>query len=71
MSELMSSFKLTTYPIVALVLFLGAFLAVCVMIFRKSGRNSLRHAASIPLSDAPTPPCCGRCTQTGGSSAPD
>ncbi len=53
MSQLMSSLGLTTFPLVALVLFVLAFGAICWRAWREPGA---RHAA-IPLhDDSPTTP---------------
>lgn len=78
MSELMSSFHLTTYPIVALVLFLVAFAALCVYVYSRGNRQTMHAAGLLPLADAPSSvealpsagsrqdtcagACCGRCT---------
>ncbi len=51
MSELISHFKLTTYPIVALLIFAAAFASICWRVFRSSQRNAMSRNASIPLSD--------------------
>ena len=51
MSELISHFKLTTYPVVALVIFLIVFGAVCWRVFKPSQRADMDRNASIQLSD--------------------
>ncbi|MBL8761621.1 MAG: cbb3-type cytochrome c oxidase subunit 3 [Phycisphaerae bacterium] len=51
MSELISSFKLTTFPIVALVIFTVAFAALCWKVFRPGQRDQMNRHASIPLGD--------------------
>ncbi|MBX3384976.1 MAG: cbb3-type cytochrome c oxidase subunit 3 [Phycisphaeraceae bacterium] len=55
MSELMSAMQLTTFPIVALVLFLLAFAAVLARIFRAGSRAEMDRHATLPL-DEPIPP---------------
>ena len=51
MSELISHFKLTTYPIVALVIFLIVFSTVCWRVLRPGQRADMDRNGSIPLSD--------------------
>lgn len=51
MSELISHFKLTTYPIVALVIFLVVFSTVCWRVFKPSQRVDMDRNGSIPLSN--------------------
>jgi cbb3-type cytochrome oxidase subunit 3 len=74
----MSSFHLTTYPIVALVLFLVAFAALCGYVYSRGNRQAMHAAGLLPLADAPSSvealpaagaqqgardgACCGRCT---------
>lgn len=64
MSQLMSSFQLTTYPIVALLLFLPAFAAVCVMIFRRSAKREFQHAAALALDEGATATATATATTT-------
>ena len=51
MSELISHFKLTTFPIVALVIFLIVFGALCWRVFRPSQRTDMNRNGAIPLND--------------------
>jgi cbb3-type cytochrome oxidase subunit 3 len=50
-SELMSAMQLTTFPIVALVLFLLAFAAVLARIFRPGSSADMDRHATLPLDD--------------------
>ncbi|NUQ53368.1 MAG: hypothetical protein HUU19_11820 [Phycisphaerales bacterium] len=51
MSELISHFKLTTFPIAALVIFLIVFGAVCWRVFRPAQSAEMNRNGHIPLSD--------------------
>lgn len=51
LSDIMGHLNLTTYPILALVLFLAVFVGVCVRTFRRGRSPEFRHAASLPLED--------------------
>lgn len=55
LSDIMSQLGLTFYPQVALIIFLGVFIAVAIRTFRKSRKSDLESMASMPLDDAPTP----------------
>ncbi len=52
LTDLMSSFGLAIYPIVALVIFLGVFAAVMVRLYRTPNRE-LRAWAESALDDRP------------------
>lgn len=51
LSDVVSASGLSIYAIVALVLFVGAFVAVVVMIFRPGVKARYAEDARIPLDD--------------------
>lgn len=53
LSDLMSGMKLSTWPIMALILFAVVFASVIWRTFRKSARKDLAETAQLPLDDAP------------------
>lgn len=60
MSELMSAMQLTTFPIVALVIFLVTFTAVMARVFRRGSKAELNRHGLIPLDDERSPPTGSR-----------
>jgi cbb3-type cytochrome oxidase subunit 3 len=58
MSDLISSLDLSTYPQVALVIFLLAFMTVLLRVFRRSCKKEYLRAAMLPVDDRaePAPP---------------
>ncbi len=57
MSDIVGHAGLSGYAIVALVLFMLAFLAITWWVFRPANRGRWRRDAQIPLDDAhPSPP---------------
>jgi cbb3-type cytochrome oxidase subunit 3 len=54
--DVMSNAGLSMYAIVALVLFVGAFLAVVILTFRPGAAAKHAHAARLPLDDDATGP---------------
>ncbi len=50
MSDLMSRMDLTTYPLVALVIFFGVFVLVFLRLMRVRD-SEIRHGAQLPLDD--------------------
>ncbi len=53
LSDLMSGMKLSTWPIMALVLFSTVFVMVIWRTFRKTARADHDATAQLPLDDAP------------------
>lgn len=53
LSDLMSGMKLSTWPILALVLFAAVFVSVLWRTFRRSARQDHAESAQLPLDDAP------------------
>lgn len=53
LSDLMSSMDLTVWPLMALVLFGAAFVAILVRTFRSGSRAEQERAAGLPLDEAP------------------
>ena len=51
LTDLMSGSGLAWYAIAGLVLFFGAFIALCVWVWMPSHRTWWRDAARIPLDD--------------------
>lgn len=51
MTDVISALGLTIFPIVALVLFLAAFVAVLLQVTSKARRSEFDRAASLPLAD--------------------
>jgi cbb3-type cytochrome oxidase subunit 3 len=56
LSDIMSAFQLTTYPIVALCIFLLVFSAVMIRVFGRGRAAELQRAAHLPLHDDLSPP---------------
>ena len=55
LSDIMGNAGLSMYAQVALVLFLGVFIAITIRTFAPSRRRELDEAAMIPLNDGPPP----------------
>ncbi len=53
LTEIMSSAKLSIYPIVGLIFFMIAFGTVMWRVFAKGNKQALDEASRIPLEDAP------------------
>jgi cbb3-type cytochrome oxidase subunit 3 len=53
LSDIMSGLDLTIFPKVALVIFLGVFVAVVTRALARSRRAEFSRAASMPLDDGP------------------
>ena len=53
LSDVMSHAGLARYAEVALILFLIAFLAIVIRLFRRSNRDELERASRLPLDDDP------------------
>lgn len=51
MSELMSAMQLTTFPIIALVLFLLAFAAMVFRLFRSGAKHEHERHSALPLEE--------------------
>ncbi len=62
LTEVMSSAKLSVYPIVGLIFFMIAFGAVLWRVFSKGSKKAMEEAAHIPLDDARV--CTSRPTDT-------
>lgn len=62
LTEIMSSAKLSIYPIVGLIFFMIAFSAVLWRVFAKCNKKALDEASRIPLDDARV--CTPRPTET-------
>lgn len=56
LADIMSASGLSIYAIVALVLFVGAFLAVVVLTFAPGSKARHDRAARLPLDDDATTP---------------
>lgn len=54
LSDIMGNAGLSMYAQVALVLFLGVFIAITIRTFAPSRRRELAEAAMIPLNDGPS-----------------
>ncbi len=55
LTDLMSSMKLTVWPEVALVIFLGAFFAIAMRTFGARHRAEQDEAGLLPLQDDASP----------------
>jgi cbb3-type cytochrome oxidase subunit 3 len=53
LSDIMSALRLSTYAEVALVLFILAFVAITVHVFRRKNAAEWELARHLPLEDAP------------------
>lgn len=53
LSDIMSNMELSTYPQVALIMFLAIFSVVVIRIINRRNLPMYEAAALIPLSDAP------------------
>ncbi len=53
LTDLMSGMKLSSWPTMALVVFMTVFVAILWRTFRKSARAEMSQAAQLPLDDAP------------------
>lgn len=54
LSDVMSNLKLDAFPSIAMVLFVGAFVAVAIRAMCSS-KTEMIEAAQVPLSEDPTP----------------
>ncbi len=54
LSDIMSNAGLSMYAQVALVLFLGVFIAITIRTFAPSNRRALEEASLLPLDDGTT-----------------
>jgi cbb3-type cytochrome oxidase subunit 3 len=54
LSDVMSSMQLSSYAEVALLLFLGAFVAIAVSLFRNRRAEEWDHWAQLPLDSSDT-----------------
>jgi hypothetical protein len=55
LSDIMSAMHLGTYPEVALVLFMAAFFAIGVHVFRRRNAELWERARHLPLEPEPAP----------------
>jgi hypothetical protein len=53
LSDVMSAMQLTSYAEVALVLFMAAFAAIAVHVFRAGSAEAWEHARHLPLEAEP------------------
>jgi hypothetical protein len=53
LSDIMSAMQLGTYAEVALVLFMAAFAAIAVNVFRRANANTWEQARHLPLDGEP------------------
>lgn len=53
LTEIMSSAKLSVYPIIGLIFFMIAFGTVMWRVFAKGNKRALDEASRIPLEDVP------------------
>ena len=51
LSDVMSASGLSMYAIIALILFVGAFVAVVLLIFAPGAKARHKRAAQLPLDD--------------------
>lgn len=51
LSDIMGNADLSFYPIVALVLFLFAFVAIVVYLFARRNQETFERAKELPLAD--------------------
>lgn len=49
LSDVIGSLELSTFPQIALVIFLGVFAAICIRMVRSTTREQMRAASMIPL----------------------
>jgi len=49
--DVISSMDLAVYPMIAMVLFMGVFIAISLRTLRRSKNREHRHAAELPLRD--------------------
>ena len=56
LADVMSASGLSIYAIVALLLFVGAFVVVVVMIFAPGAKARHERASRLPLADDSEPP---------------
>jgi cell division protein FtsL len=55
-SDIIGSLDISTYPRVALILFIGVFIAAVGRVIANRASDELTHAARLPLEDAPLAP---------------
>lgn len=68
LSDIISHLHLTTYPIAALVIFLGVFAMIASRVLSRRHAPEYRRAALLPLvDDAPTLPDGPRAGRTQGA----
>jgi hypothetical protein len=68
LSDIMSAMHLGTYPEVALVLFMAAFVAVGVNVFRRANAQTWEKARHLPL-EPELPPTSARASSDDTSVA--
>lgn len=51
LSDIMSSAGLSGYAVIALILFMAAFIAIAIRLFLPSQRKKLERAKRLPLDD--------------------
>lgn len=52
-SDIIGSFNISTYPQVALVIFLAVFVLITVRLLRREATREAEDARTLPLDDAP------------------
>lgn len=52
-SDIIGSLNISTYPQVALIIFIAVFIAVSVRLFTKTTREQYKGAGELPLDEAP------------------
>jgi hypothetical protein len=55
-SDIIGSLDISTYPQVALIIFIGVFIAAVGRVIAKRSSEGLDQAARLPLEDAPLAP---------------
>jgi hypothetical protein len=61
LGDIMSAMRLSTYPEIALVLFLAAFAAIAIHVFRSENAAAWEQARHLPLEpDGPPLSCLDR-----------
>jgi cbb3-type cytochrome oxidase subunit 3 len=59
LSDVMGNSGLAGYAVIAMILFMLAFVAIVVRIFRPSRRDEMERARQIPFDDTPVKPGSG------------
>ena len=72
LSDIMSAMQLGSYAEVAMVLFMAAFLAIGVNVFRRRNADTWEHARHLPLDSELTlaPPHTSRPATSGSTRLP-